>query len=242
MGSWTSLTGGDRIACGGCGGSCYGCWGLVAGTVTTTPTTPPDGPYANVTAGDNFVCGVAGATRICWGDNTSGQIGDGTSGPMAKPPEFLDNGMIQRVVAAGLHACALHPDESVSCWGSNALGESARPATMAEPTPHDIGLGGCSAIAVASRYACALCAGMPFCWGTNGNGELGRGVTSPPDDTPAQVNVPPGLTFKDIVAGETRACALEQSGELFCWGYGPRGELGTGGYATNLPTPLGPRR
>src|SRR5262249_31793494 len=137
-------------------------------------------------------------------------------------PESLENGVMQ-IAAAGLHACALRTDNSVTCWGSNAFGESGAAPSAAVPSPISLGPGGCKAIAVASRYSCAICADVPACWGSNANGELGRGTTSP-SEMPARVNVPTGLTFDDIIAGETRACAREHSGRLFCWGYGPRGE------------------
>jgi alpha-tubulin suppressor-like RCC1 family protein len=239
-GAWTSLAGGDRIACGACGAGCYQCWGVVAGVVTRLPTMPPDSPYDELFAGDNFACGVKAQTRYCWGENASGQLGDGTTIGPKTSPENLEAG-IMHVAAAGLHGCALHTDGTIACWGSNAFGESARQVSAAVPSATDLGVSSCSAIAVASRYGCAICSGIPVCWGSNSNGELGRGTTSP-SEVPAVVNVPTGLAFTQIVTGETRACALEQTGRLFCWGYGPRGELGTGAHATNLPTPLGQRR
>jgi alpha-tubulin suppressor-like RCC1 family protein len=44
-----------------------------------------------------------------------------------------------------------------------------------------------------------------------------------------------------IGAGTTHACALDNGGHLYCWGYGPHGQIGDGGHAVSVPVPIGPR-
>jgi hypothetical protein len=62
-------------------------------------------------------------TARCWGDNTYGQLGDGTTTAQRSP--VLVNGIsgVRAVVAGGFHSCALLADSTVRCWGEGDFGE-----------------------------------------------------------------------------------------------------------------------
>jgi alpha-tubulin suppressor-like RCC1 family protein len=76
------------------------------------------------TAGDNHVCALAGGLIKCWGGNTYGQLGNGTTtpqnyaanGPTISPAPTL-------VVAGGYHTCAILTDRTIRCWGENDFGQ-----------------------------------------------------------------------------------------------------------------------
>jgi alpha-tubulin suppressor-like RCC1 family protein len=63
------------------------------------------------------------------------------------------------------------------------------------------------------------------CWGSDGDGELGRGLQGPPQG-PGPV---PGLTtVVELALGADHACALDRSGAISCWGSNAHGQLGDG--------------
>ncbi|HEX5575361.1 MAG TPA: hypothetical protein VFX42_05760, partial [Gemmatimonadales bacterium] len=64
-----------------------------------------------------------------------------------------------------------------------------------------------------------------YCWGYNGQGELGDG-TDTPRLTPTAVSG--GLVFKQVDAGGFHTCGLAGGSLAWCWGYNGQGELGNG--------------
>ncbi|MBK8169822.1 MAG: hypothetical protein IPK60_05710 [Sandaracinaceae bacterium] len=122
---------------------------------------------------------------------------------------------------------------------------------MACPTGVCSGTGSCypdliaDFVDVSGTFACALLAGGTVsCWGGNTYGELGRGYFD--YMAPENLNkIDIGLT--DIVAlsvGNSHACAVSESGSLWCWGANYDGSLGNGGVdpvpSPTLVTLMGP--
>ncbi len=107
-----------------------------------------------VTASLSYACaGLSDGTVKCWGRNTSGQLGDGTStGENGKPYRFTPvkaAGLtkVKSVSAGETHTCATREDDTVWCWGSNTklqVGDSLRTLF---PTPVPV-LGLCQRNAV----------------------------------------------------------------------------------------------
>ena len=72
-------------------------------------------------------------------------------------------------------------------------------------------------------------AGLVYCWGYDGNGELGNNSTT-------QSNVPvavttagtpmAGRTIMQVSSGYGSACAVDSAGTAYCWGYNDNGQLG----------------
>lgn len=82
--------------------------------------------------------------------------------------------------------------------------------------------------------------GTLYCWGDdscNKYGLLGLG-----SQYKATRPCPNSQLFDYMIKGvslaETHGCAVDSSGRLFCWGYGPHGELGLEGsdQSVNIPT------
>jgi len=137
----------------------------------------PAGTTASaVAAGPDHACAVVtgGAVR-CWGTNTSGQVsGAPTSGVLSSPTATPVTSGALAVAAGASHTCALLSSGSVTCWGSNAVGQLGGASAIT----------GATAIAAGKRHTCAVVAGGAVkCWGANDQGQLGAspsgGVATP---------------------------------------------------------------
>ena len=84
-----------------------------------------------VAVGDGASCALHRDGGVsCWGQNSSaGQLGHGTTAPTLQPARLpaISEAVAVSVSwgspAVGAHACAMHGDGSVSCWGGNGLGQ-----------------------------------------------------------------------------------------------------------------------
>jgi len=193
-----------------------------------------------IAAGFNHTCALttAGGVR-CWGDNSSGQLGDGTSANSRSAASDTDVLTGVSAVAAGyLYTCAVMTTGGVRCWGDNYSGQLGDGTTTNNSTPPSTDvLAGAQALALAggSEYTCALMtAGGVRCWGDNYNSALGDGTTNSrfaPPDTDVLTGV------QAIATGDSHACALMTTGGVRCWGVNSSGQLGDGTGTYSEPTP-----
>jgi alpha-tubulin suppressor-like RCC1 family protein len=137
---------------------------------------------------------------VAWGNNSKGQIGDGTVAANLGPVQvlgaggagFLDD--IASVTAGANHTAALMNDETVWTWGSNNNGQLGLDSidTSAHSVPEQVkgseGVGwfeNCTLIS--SGYDCVLALktdGTMWAWGENYYGQLGDGTSFNDRDTP----------------------------------------------------------
>jgi alpha-tubulin suppressor-like RCC1 family protein len=227
-GSSSSATGGAS-ASGGAGGAPAGSTGSGGGVA--------EGPRLAV--GSTFSCAVkANGSLWCWGDNTYGQLGDGSTIGTDKPVEVKALGKAVTAVAAGFgHACAVLAGGTLACWGYNFFGQLGIGGTAEQHLPTEVGVppDGASTVGTGALHACALVSGLPWCWGRNASGQLGDGTLFD-RDTPTSV-VGTGQVL-DIAPGGAHTCARESAGSVSCWGSNTYGQLGDGSMAGNKPSPV----
>ena len=98
----------------------------------SAPASAVGDKVVSVVAGDEHACALRSDTGLtCWGDDTSGELGDGTFGDAhfqrPNPVHVMDgaNPMtgVKAVSAGGFHTCALKTDTTVWCWGFDAHGQ-----------------------------------------------------------------------------------------------------------------------
>lgn len=123
----------------------------------------------------------ADGTVWAWGDNGTGQLGDGTSGNLRTTPVQVSalNDVI--AIAAGSdHSLALKADGTVWAWGYNGDGRLGDGTTTDRITPVQVpGLTGVVNVAAGPYHSLAVKSdGTAWAWGYNYSGQLGDGTTS----------------------------------------------------------------
>ena len=238
------------------------CWGrnnygqLGDGT-TTAKTSPPSSaitfptgltPVALV-AGDQQACAIMDDESLtCWGRNSDGELGDGTTTTGTSPTAVSLNAG-ENVIDVGSgdsHTCALLDDGSIKCWGSNYYGQLGDGTNFDRSLPTStasLGAGRTAVdIGVGEFGVCALLDNDDVkCWGRNDNGQLGDGTNTDKNSPPSSaITFPTGRTpvaISDSGAGIFFACALLDDGNVSCWGYNKYGQLGDG-TTTDRNTPV----
>jgi len=220
------------------------CWGSilhgqVGNNSPTNQLTPADvvgltsGVIA-ISAGSAQTCALlSGGYMKCWGDNASGQLGngDGTGADQPTPVDVKGLGnLVAAMSAGGNHTCARTAGGNVVCWGDGFYGELGDGTGSSGPLP--VGVSGFSTNGVAQlglgeSHTCArTLAGGVKCWGFNSQGELGNNSIAP---SLAPVDVT-GLTsgVASIGASKFHSCAVTTGGAVQCWGQNTSGSLGDG--------------
>jgi alpha-tubulin suppressor-like RCC1 family protein len=190
----------------------------------------------SVAAGGDTSCAlqIDGVVK-CWGRNTEGQLGDGSTTTSTAPVTVT--GVTGTAVSVGFrHACALLANGAVNCWGLNSAGQLGNGTTVSATTAVAVsGISTATAIAAGGNHSCAVLAtGTVRCWGDNASGQLGNGTTTA---SLSPVDVTGISSAVGIVTGFDHSCALLSDGTVRCWGRGLEGQLGNGGLA-NSTTPV----
>jgi alpha-tubulin suppressor-like RCC1 family protein len=148
----------------------------------------------------------------------------------------LASGAPVQVGGGEAFTCALGASGRAFCWGANFAGQVGNGAGMAAEvlqvnSPTEIA-GGFVTISSSGYRTCGLQAdGSAFCWGENhlggvGNGTASVGTTPEVDHVSLPVRVQTSLRFQSISAGGSHTCAIDLSGEAWCWGGNDAGQLG----------------
>jgi alpha-tubulin suppressor-like RCC1 family protein len=177
-----------------------------------------------------------------WGDNSKGQLGDGSTTDRAEAQYVNFLGGVVDVAAGEFHSVAVRSDGSVWTWGDNLYGQlGLDPAVVPKSSvPMRVTLlNGKDVVAVASGLSHCLAVlrdGTVYAWGRNQYHQ----VSSAAGLTVYQPTLVPGLTGVTAIAGGTaHNVACTQDGSVYTWGYNTNGELGNGGTAVNAtPTKI----
>jgi hypothetical protein len=210
---------------------------LVATTATFTRMAQSSYPGACAITTD--------AAALCWGFNSFGRLGDGTT-TNRNMPTAMTGGLTFGSVELGTgHGCGVTTDGAGYCWGialGGVLGTGTTPpddcggfACSLSPVPVSGGLSFVpTSIAVAGNVSCAIEQGtsIAYCWGS---GTIGDGSTG--SATPKAVTG--GLEFAQLDANEGFVCGLTTAGAAYCWGDNDDGQLGSGSQSpASTPQPV----
>lgn len=121
------------------------------------------------------------------------------------------------------------PDRAGSNGGVNTDAGDVRDASSedsaAEPLPEGGVMSPARALGLGLNHGCTVQAGALYCWGGNGQAELGLGHTKA---VMQATRVGTGADWRDVCGGEEHTCALRDDGSVWCWGKNLHGELGVG--------------
>ncbi len=194
---------------------------------------------STIAAGGAHTCliALAGGT-YCWGANSSGQLGTGTSQGAAPTPTAVTGSMHFSSISAGLsHTCALARG-TVYCWGNNDHGQLGDGTHASHDTPMRVALArSLTSVVSGSGFSCGLASdGTAYCWGAGNRGQIGDGAASE-RITPEKVST--NVSFAMLAAGWNHVCGLTDAGRAYCWGANDSGQLGDGTIGDHsTPTPV----
>ena len=187
------MAGGERHTCALASTGTVVCWGgntsgqCGAGTISYaySTATPALGlsDATQISAGPHTTCALrAGGAVACWGNNFSGQVGNGSTLRAPAPAAVVGLTDAVQVEVGPVHSCALRRTGRVVCWGISHDGELGEGTIgyvqYLTPGPEVTGLTDAVQISIGDRHTCALRAsGQVVCWGRNDSGQLGDGTT-----------------------------------------------------------------
>lgn len=237
--------------------------GLKAGTATITATSEgksggqtvtvsavvPQVRQRSLAMGSYHACGIGvDGNTYCWGFGYNGQLGRRIPNSDAARPITGDH-KFSALSAAVNTTYAVKADGGLYCWGGipcdptagNTIDEFNGPAVpdakrMETSRAIEV-IGQGSPVGGGYEPMCAVGMGnVAYCWGRNGNGQLGLGFTSSDTVLVPDRPVVGSHAFADIAAGLGHTCALTITGSAYCWGAGTYGALGDGS-GTNSSEP-----
>lgn len=189
---------------------------------------PPDRVSAAAAFGQT--CVINGQGLYCWGRNQQNQLGLGTAPAPGLSPARVNDRAYTHVCTGEEHSCALTVSKHVECWGANRFGQLGLGDDQPRATPTQLpDTFTARTITCGAFSTCAIDdAGAALCWGRNDEGQTGQ--ADPYGSPHVQSPKPIALSgpFQAVAAGQGHACALRESGELFCWGRNTSGQLGIG--------------
>ncbi len=193
------------------------CWGLL-GDASTGPTDIAGVSGAlEIAMGSYHACVRQAERVVCWGNNESGQLGDGTTQSSSTPVAVLGLSDAVEITAGSSHTCARRASGRVVCWGANSIGQLGNGTTARSTTPAEV-TDMTDAVELATGYGqtCARrAAGPVVCWG---------GSDTWHNASPTTMGVDLHDAVQLAVGCEHSICARRSSGAVICGN--SRGDLG----------------
>ena len=176
----------------------------------------------------NGSCAIrSNGDAYCWGGNSSGPIGDGTTTQRETPTAVLGGHKFKQYAVISSSVCGLRTDGAAYCSGANNNGQLGNGNTTDQTTPVAVSGGyKFKELTNGNSHRCGLTtSGAAYCWGYNNKGQLGNGTTTWPQSTPSAVTG--SHVFVHLAAGpDNHSCGIRNDGATYCWGNNGNGQLG----------------
>jgi alpha-tubulin suppressor-like RCC1 family protein len=203
------------------------CWGDTAPGALGSPSSeltaddivdiPLSAKALSVGTGHSCALMIDGTVR-CWGSNDGGQLGVHPNDLTTRATPTAVPGITDaaELGTGGVFNCVRTTDGRVACWGEPRTPDVAElrsgNATLGDAEQISVGLG---------EFVCIRRVGGALaCWGSNVHGQLGNPVmpTLSEPNTSNVISVAGLSNVIDVSAGAAHACAVDESGQVWCWG------------------------
>ncbi|MFL5403947.1 MAG: Ig-like domain-containing protein [Gemmatimonadales bacterium] len=142
--------------------------------------------FDSITAGYKHTCALTAAgVAYCWGDNTYGQLGDGTTTRSVAPVPVAGGLTFISLSAGFYHTCGIATGGAAYCWGRNtpnavqeSVGGQLGDGTTTDRTAPTAVTGSLSfqSLSAGETTTCGVTtSSLAYCWGDNEYGQLGTG-------------------------------------------------------------------
>jgi alpha-tubulin suppressor-like RCC1 family protein len=149
---WTQVVTGEYHTCATKSDKSLWCWGGNTAGQLGNASTPilatgsqggvsiplqVTGAWDSISAGLAHTCGIMSDQSLwCWGDNSNGQLGNGSQISSSTPVAIAVPGKAWASVSVGsAHTCALGTDSTLWCWGDNSDGQLGTGSGGVQPLP-----------------------------------------------------------------------------------------------------------
>jgi len=194
---------------------------------------------------------LLGGEVWCWGQDVSGELGTGMPSDRSLNP-VASEAFADGTIDGGDGATCSIESGVLSCWGFGYAGALGRGDEVSSATPaavRDEGgavITGVSRVSVGGAYpegdhesmhaahVCAIAGNTLLCWGWNQGGQLGIGDNEGMVENQSRPRLVGVVNPVEVAAGARHTCALDEAGEVKCWGDPRAGQLGDGALAGAL--------
>lgn len=211
----------------------------------------------HIATGYQHACAVTRAGHLyCWGENADGQLGKSEGGIYTRPQRVPGITRPVQVAAGTASTCVRQKGGHVECWGANTFGELGRGVgpDKLKTSPRPARVKDISQAADISGYADHYCIatedGEVACWGGKTDlspKELRRrdrrlDANLPVEPLPeiGAIDLVPGIDgIARVAVGKEYSCALEEAGQVYCWGENTYAQHGSGSQSDrDDPSPM----
>ena len=207
--SWQNISAGEEFACGvATDGKGY-CWGNRAdgrigdgGSTSGDQLTPIEvagsHSWSIISAGNNHACGVrTDGVAMCWGSDTDEKLGCNTCGDQTSPTTVNGSHAWQNISAGEDATCGVRTDGVGMCWGRRSNSDIGDGGSTSGTQTTPIAVAGGHTwvyIEAGSEATCGMTTdGKLYCWGSQGEGQVGVGGSLDTDYNTPQLVIVPGL-------------------------------------------------
>ncbi len=215
-----------------------------------------------VTSAQYHSCALAQGTVYCWGINSNGQLGNGTTTNSSVPVAVggvLASLSVTDIATTGDTSCAI-ANSKIYCWGNNSKGTMGDGTISQSSTPKLVSTTNLGSSYVATKLAtsgsrsynmCAIADNKAWCWGNNEAGQVGNNTSGSTNVlAPTKVYDSGALSGKTVTSisqdgyfngssGAYPHVCVVASGAAYCWGENNAGQLGRAvGNTTDSSVPV----